>query len=305
MRNNCRIIVTMLGAMAMVAAGCGGDSGGDASGPRQGPAITIGSFNFNESVILAEIYALVLETDGYTVQRRLEAGSREVVRPALESGELDFVPEYVGSALEIFGEEPTADTEETADALADAFEVFGVAVLEPAPAQNKNGIVVTAALADDLGLEKVSDLAGESQDLVFGGPPECPIRPRCFIGLKEVYGLEFAEFKALDVGGRLTVEALDGGEIDVALLFTTDGFIPARGFVLLEDDMGLQPAENIIPVVRQEILDAYGSDFEDLINEVSDKITTEELTEMNRRFGQDAIAADVIAREWLEANGFI
>jgi osmoprotectant transport system substrate-binding protein len=236
----------------------------------------------------------------------LRVGSREVLKPAIESGEVDFVPEYVGSALEVgFEQEPTADTDETRDALITAFEPKGVAVLEAAPAQDKNGIVVTAATADSLDLEKVSDLEGQSADLTFGGPPECPNRPRCLIGLQDVYGLEFAAFQALDVGGPLTVEALDGGAIDVALIFTTDGVIAARGFVLLEDDKGLQPAENIVPVIRQEILDAYGGDLENLINDVSSKITTEELTELNRRAGIDREDPNAIATDWLSENGFI
>jgi osmoprotectant transport system substrate-binding protein len=111
--------------------------------------------------------------------------------------------------------------------------------------------------------------------------------------------------RGVDVGGPLTVEALSGGDIDVALLFTSDGVIAARGFVLLEDDMGLQPAENIVPVLRQEIIDAHGQDLVDLINRVSALITTAELSELNKRYGIDAVDADVLAREWLEDNGFL
>lgn len=291
-------------AFALVATACG--SGDDASGPKEGPPIVVSSFAFGESEILAEVYAQAMEAEGYEVERQLNVGSREILKPALESGEVDFLPEYVGSALEVgFGLEPTSDTDDTRDALIAAFEPKGVAVLEPAPAQDKNGIVVTGATADALGLEKTSDLAGQEGDLTFGGPPECPNRPRCLLGLQDVYGLSFGEFKALDVGGPLTVEALDGGEIDVALLFTTDGVIAAKGFVLLEDDEGLQPAENVTPVIRQEILDAYGSDLEDLINDVSAKITTEELTEMNRQAGVDREDPDAVAATWLADNGFV
>ncbi len=298
------VVGAILGTVALVAAACG--SGDDAAGPKEGPPIVVGSFDFGESEILAEVYAQALEAEGYAVERKLRAGTREIIKPALENGEIDFVPEYVGSALEVgFGGEPSSDTEETAEALASAFEESGVTVLEPAPAQDKNGIVVTAATAEEFGLEEVSDLEGIASALTFGGPPECPNRPRCLIGLRDVYGLEFAAFQALDVGGPLTVEALDGGAIDVALLFTSDGVISARNFVLLEDDKGLQPAENVIPVIRQEILDAYGSDLEDLVNRVSAEITTEELTEMNRRAGFDRIDPDQVAADWLTDNEFI
>lgn len=304
MRTSRKGVIGAILAFALVAAACG--SGDDASGPKDGPTITVGSFSFGESVILAQIYAQALETNGYTVDlSKLEAGSREIVKPAIESGEIDLVPEYVGSALEVgFGGEPTSDTDDTLELLRTAFAASGVAVLDAAPAQDKNGIVVTQALADEFNLSKISDLADHATDLVFGGPPECPTRPRCLIGLGDTYGLVFSEFKALDGGGPLTVAALEGGEIDVALLFTTDGVIAAKGFVLLEDDGGLQPAENIVPVIRQEILDAYGDGLSDLLNDVSAKITTEELTEMNRRFGADLIDADVVAKEWLDANGF-
>ncbi len=304
MRTSRRGVVGAILAFALVATACG--SGDDASGPKEGPTITVGSFSFGESVILAQIYAQALESNGYPVDlSKLEAGSREIVKPAIESGEIDLVPEYVGSALEVgFGGEPSADTDETLEALRTAFAASGVAVLDAAPAEDKNGIVVTQDLADELNLSKISDLTDHAADLVFGGPPECPTRPRCLIGLGDTYGLVFSEFKALDGGGPLTVAALEGGEIDVALLFTTDGVIAAKGFVLLEDDGGLQPAENIVPVIRQEILDAYGDDLSDLLNDVSAKITTAELTEMNRRFGADLIDADVVAKEWLDANGF-
>ena len=163
---------------------------------------------------------------------------------------------------------------------------------------------MTADFAAANGVSTVSDLAALNGTLVLGGPPECPEREFCLIGLQDVYGLDFAEFKPLDVGGPLTVAALEGGEIDVALLFTSDGVIAAKGFVLLEDDMNLQPAENLVPVLRQEIVDAYGQEILDLLDEVSAKVTTAELTELNKRYGLDAEDADALAAEWLEANGF-
>ena len=150
----------------------------------------------------------------------------------------------------------------------------------------------------------VTDAVRVFNFLVLGGPPECPSREFCLIGLEGVYGLDFAEFKPLDVGGPLTVAALVGGEIDVALLFTSDGVIAAKGFVLLEDDLSLQPAENLVPILRQEIVDAYGSDLIDLLDTVSARITTAELSELNKRYSLDAEDADALAAEWLAANGF-
>ena len=295
--NRSGVLGAIVLALAVLAAACG--SGEDAV--TDGPTITIGSANFSENALVAEIYAQVLEDKGYSVERNLNVGARDVYGAALESGELDLVPEYVGSALSFKGGTPTADSEATAQALRDAWEANGIAVLDPAPAQDKNGIVVRQDTADELGLSKVSDLAAHP-DLIFGGPPECPEREFCLIGLTDVYGLSFAEFKPLDVGGALTVAALEGDEIQVALLFTSDGVISAKGFVLLEDDQGLQPAENLTPVIRQEIVDAYGDALVDALNEISAELTTTELSEMNRRIGIDGDDPETVAADWIEEN---
>ena len=293
-----RVVGATFVMLALVLSACG--SGDD--GPKDGTTIEIASFGFGESEILGEIYKQALEANGYTVNHQIQVGPREVLKPALESGEVHFVPEYVGSALEAgFGIEPSADADETRDKLIEAYEAAGIAVLELVPAEDKNTFVVTKALADELGLSKVSDLS-KVDGLVLGSPPECPERPRCQPGLESVYGLEIAEFKALDAGGSLTVAALNGGEIDAGLFFTTYLFIDE--FLALEDDEGLQPAENIVPVVSQEILDEYGNSLEDLINDVSSTITTDALIEMNERFFAPE-DADAIALDFLVDNGFI
>lgn len=296
-----RAVGAALLAMALVAAACG--SGDDSSVP-DGPTITVGSTNFGEQLILGDIYATVLENAGYPVERSFNLGNREVVNPALKSGEIDMLAEYTGTLLTFEGGTSTTDSQETWDSLVSVLDDAGLVALDYSPAQDKNGFVVTQATADERGLSKVSDLAEYNDELVLGGPPECPNREFCLIGLQGVYGLSFAEFSPLDVGGALTVAALEGGEIDVALLFTSDGIIADKGFVLLEDDRNLQPAENIVPVITDEISDAYGDDLADIINEVSAAITTAELSELNRRFnsGEDP---DVLALDWLEANGFV
>ena len=286
-------------AMALVAGACG--SGDDADGPT----IVVASFNFGESLILGEIYAQVLENEGYPVERSLGLGSREVVKPALESGEISLVPEYTGSLGNFLGVTPSADEQATWQAVKDAFEPEGVTLLGYAPAQDKNGFVVTGDTAASYGLGKVSDLLPVASGLVFGGPPECPERLNCLPGLESVYGLIFAEFKPLDVGGPLTVAALLSGDIDVGVLFTTDGVIAAKGLVLLDDDRGLNPAENIVPAVRLDIVDAYGDDLVELLDKVSAAITTPELTEMNRRAGVDQEDPADIAAEWLADKGFV
>lgn len=298
-----RAVGATLIAVALVASACGDDGPGD--GAIDGPTITVGSTNFGEQVILGEIYAQALEAAGYSVERQFNLGTREVVNPALKGGEIDLLAEYTGTLLTFEGGTSSTDNVATHADLAAVLAGQGLVALDYSPAENKNGIVVTAETAAALGLTTVSDLAAHNGTLVFGGPPECPNRQFCLIGLTEVYGLEFAEFRPLDVGGPITVAALGGGEIDVALLFTSDGVIAAMGFVLLEDDLNLQPAENIVPVLRQEIVDAYGDDLVSLLNRVSAAITTEELTDLNNRYGFDAEDADVIAREWLSSKGLV
>ncbi|WKZ83046.1 MAG: ABC transporter substrate-binding protein [Acidimicrobiia bacterium] len=297
-----RSVGAMLVAGVLVLGACGDGSG---DGTEERPTITVGSTNLGEQLILAEIYAQALEGAGYPVERSFNLGSREVVNPALQTGQIDLMAEYTGSLLTFKGGTPSTDPDETFAALQAAIEPDGLVALAYSPAEDKNGFVVTADTAARLGLTKVSDLQAHNGTLVLGGPPECPQREFCLLGLESVYGLEFSDFRPLDVGGSLTVEALDGGEIDVALLFTSDGVIAARGFVLLEDDKLLQPSENVVPVLRQEIVEAYGSELTALLDAVSAKITTDALSELNKRYGIDAADPEDLAREWLEANGFL
>jgi osmoprotectant transport system substrate-binding protein len=297
-----RTLGAVLLAFALVVAACGGDEE-----PGGGPDVVIGSFGFSESEIIGEIYRLALEAEGFTVSHKAQLGSREaVVNPALRSGEINVVPEYIGSGLEVtFGLEPTADSDETHAALKTEWEKEGFTLLDFTPAQDKNGIVVTGDTASALGLSAISDLAGQASSLTFGGPPECPQRPRCIPGLESVYGLTFGEFKPLDQGGPLTVEALAGGEVDVALLFDSDGVIAARNFVLLEDDQGLQPAENIAPLVSEELVDSYGDNFTGVLDELSEELSQEELIELNRLVGYEGESATDMARQWLTDNGLL
>jgi glycine betaine/choline ABC-type transport system substrate-binding protein len=141
-----------------------------------------------------------------------------------------------------------------------------------------------------------------STTLKLGGPPECPERPFCLLGLQDTYGLEFAEFVPLDAGGPLTVQALTGGQIDVGLLFTSDPAIATNGFVLLEDDKQLQLADNIVPVVRQDVLDANPA-VADLLNTIMERLTQEELTNLNKAVTVDARPAAEVATEWITSLG--
>jgi osmoprotectant transport system substrate-binding protein len=271
-------------------------------------AITVASFNFPESVLLAEIYAQALQAKGFKVKRALDLGPRELVEPALERGLVEFVPEYLGTALEFLNRRsrPTsASVDVTRQRLAEAFRQRGVHVLASADAQDANGLAVTAQTSAKYRLRNISDLIPVAGELVLGGPPECPSRPLCLPGFRSRYRLQFKQFMPLDPSGPLTVEGLASGQVDVAVLFTTDGDIASRGLVLLRDDRSLQPAENVTPVVLQEVVAKYGQRFTDVVDAVSADLTTEGLRELNKlmSIGSDAPAA--IARDWLRSKHLI
>ena len=304
--NRRRVFGAVLVSFALLAAACG--SGEDAR--SEGSTIVVGSTNFTEQEILGEIYAQVLDAEGFNVEKKFQLGARDVVEPAIESGDIGLYAEYVATVLTFLSrpDSPAADITDVDAAhaeLTDRFAVRGVTVLDYSDAIDANAIVVTQAMADELGLQKTSDLAPFAADLVFGGPPECPEREFCLIGLQDVYGLDFKEFKPLDVGGPITVAALEGGEIDVGLLFSSDGAIAAKGFVVLDDDRQLQGADNIVPVLRSNLAEEFGNDLTTIINDVSAKITTGELAVMNKRVNIDKDDPSDVARDWLVANGFI
>jgi osmoprotectant transport system substrate-binding protein len=181
----------------------------------------------------------------------------------------------------------------------------GLVAAHPAPAQDANAIVVTAATAARYGLRSIADLARVAPGLVFGGPPECPGRAYCLPGLKRAYGLRFKTFTPLDAGGPLTLQALEAGYIDVALLFTTDPSIRARHLVILADDRGLQPAENITPLVRRDVIARYGPDLLAVLNKVSALLDTGTLRDLNARVALKRQDARVVAGNWLRAHGLI
>jgi osmoprotectant transport system substrate-binding protein len=242
----------------------------------------------------------VLEHAGYQVTVRPNLGAREIVEPALEKGEIDVLAEYAGTALEFLNKgagEATSDADATVAKLRERFASLGVSVLDPAPAVDGNALVVTKATADAKKLAKISDLVAIGNSLSLGGPAECPKRPFCMLGFQKTYGLKFKTFKPLDAGGPITVAALEKGDIDVALLFSSDGAIAAKGFVVLDDDKHLQPADNLVPIVRTKVLDP---DITRLLNDVSAKLTTAELSKLNKQVGIDKQDPAAAAEGWLK-----
>jgi len=309
MRTSRKILVPiLLGTLGLVAASCGDDDddAGDTPTPPEGPALVIGAQDFGESAILGEVYGQALSNAGYAVTQQALGGFRDIVFTSFESGDINFTAEYAASALEFLNgdeTEATGDIDETMTAFTARLAERGLQPFAASPAVDSNSFVVTAETAERLNLSKVSDL---TPDLRLGGPPDCPDNASCIPGLIETYGLDLsANFVPLDGGGPLTVAALDGGEIDVAILFSTDGVIADKGWVVLEDDKGLINADNIVPVTTDAVVEAYGDDLAALVDSVSEALSTEELTEMNRQFNVDKLDAKKIATTWLESEGLL
>jgi len=297
-------IGAVLVALALLAAACGSGDGAD---PGSGSPVVIGAQDFGESAILGEIYKGALESKGFSASVQSVGGFRDLELAAFESGDINLAPEYAASMLEFlngFAGEATGDKNETTDLLNEQLGAINLAALEPSDAIDTNAFVVTAETSTSLGITTLSDLAANGADLVLGGPPDCETNAFCIPGLASVYGVDMASnFQPLDAG-QITVQALDADQIDVAVLFSTSGIIADKGWVLLEDDKSLLAADNVLPVLTMELKDEYGSSIEDVLNDVSSKLTTADLTAMNKRFDIDNEDVDAIAADWLAANGF-
>jgi osmoprotectant transport system substrate-binding protein len=267
--------------------------------------VTVASFDFAESELLAELYSQALEAHDYRIRRTFELGPRELVYPALAGGLVELVPEYAGSALGFVDPDDGAAASgrrATNDALRAALEGTNVAVLEPSPAEDANAFVVTAGTAERDDLRALSDLTAVAPTLSFGGPPECESRPYCLAGLERVYGTSFDLVLALDAGGPVTHQAIENGDVDVALLFTTDPALTTGDLVELEDDRGLQPSENVTPLVRDELVDRFGTDLVVRLDAVSAALDTAQLRALNRRVA-DGEDVPSVAASWLRQQG--
>jgi osmoprotectant transport system substrate-binding protein len=292
-----------VGAALLSLAACGGgedplatgsDSGGDSD------TIVVGSADFTESTLLAEIYAGALEAEGVTVEKTLNIGSREAYIPALQDGSIDLIPEYTGVLTHYFDEEATATEsdavyEELKAALPDT-----LAVLDKAEAEDKDCIAVTRETAEEYSLTSIADLAAVAGEMTLGAGPEWKTRSNGVPGLARVYGAEFESFRALDAGGPLTVQALKNGQVDAANLFTTDPNIPANDFVVLEDPENLFAAENVVPLITRSKLNETISG---VLNDVSANLDTETLAALLERVVIDKEDAADVASDFLSEHG--
>ena len=317
------LLMMMLASFAIAA--CGGDDEDEGGGggesttqgggqqaiqkndSKSGVKITIGSKNFTEQKILGEIYAQALAAGGYDISTQLNLGDEKTALKALEGGEISAYPEYTGTALlSFFGVQADKLPKDEQKAYQQAEKGFAekdLTALPPTPFVSSNEVAVTEKTATDLGLKKISDLEGKSQDLTLYGTPECRQRLDCLLGLQQVYGLKFSKFVPVDIA--LRHEVLSKGQADVSIVFTTDPQIKREGFVLLEDDKGMFPPYNSTLVVRDDVVKKAGPEMPEIVGQVNEGLTDAVMQELNARVDLDKKTPEAVAGEYLSETGLV
>jgi len=289
-----------LAALAIAATACG--STPSSSGSKGN--ITVAGFNFAESSIMAELYAQALERDGYTVTRKLRLGTREVVAPAIKSGQIDLYPGYAATDLEYYNSgagEASGDVNATVQKLNARLQPLGLEALTASAAVDQNAFAVTKATAAKYNLTKLSDLAPIGNQLVLGAGPECPKRPFCLPGLQTTYGIHFKDFKALDTDGPATRAAFANGTIQVGLVFSSDSDLNKLGLVVLQDDKHLENADNVVPIIRTKVAT---DEVKSVLNKISTNLDTKTLVTLNGQVELNHQDPDAVARAFLQQHNY-
>jgi osmoprotectant transport system substrate-binding protein len=277
------------------------------SASTKSAVIRLGSDGFYEAKLVAEIYGQALEAKGYTVDRTaIGLGTRKVTAAALESGQFDLKPEYIGSGLAYYGQPASGNPDSNIAFLSAVLmnKGGGITALNYSSAADQNTFVVTRATATQYNLAKMSDLTAVASQLHFGVATDCATNPVCAMALKNTYGLDLSAALPLSACDQPMVDALKAGTISVGELCSTQPDIAQNNWVVLADDKQTQPADNIAPLVRNDLLAKVDRvTFEKVLNDVSAKLTTAGLTSLNAEFVFGKKDISTIAGEWLTANG--
>jgi osmoprotectant transport system substrate-binding protein len=302
-RSNRRVTLAVLAAvLALVTAACGSSNplgGGEVSGDLK--SIAVGSADFTESKIIAEIYAQALQANGFDIRRQFGIGSRETYIPAVKDHSIDLIPEYTGNLLQYFDKNTKAtDPQALYRALPG-----DLSILTPSPANDQDTVAVTRATAEKWNLKTIGDLAAHSAEVKFGGPSEFQTRAEGLPGLKAKYGLDVAPANFVSIsdgGGPATVRALVDGTVTAADIFSTSQAIPQNDLVVLEDPKNNFLAANVVPLVSSQKM---SDQLKTVLDAVSAKLTTQALIEMNTATsGNGGVDPDQAARKWVQDNGF-
>ncbi len=292
--------VALVAAIAMLAAACGSDddssAGGDTGAAPSGPTINLRGQDFSESATIAEVYGQYLVSKGYVVNILKPAGFRTEALDGLKNGDLDLIVDYIGGDLAALAPDATAsdDPAVVAETIAPLLADQGSTLLDYSPAVDGDAFVVRG----DSEATTISDVKG--LNYVFGASSQCFDRTQCYLGYTDpkIYDITFKSKKTIEFGPLLG-EALKAKQVDAVVWNTTAPEIAANGFKVLEDDKGLHPAQNIAPIVRTEVLDAYGDQLKDDLNALSAQITTEDLVAWNTATDIDKLESDQVATDWL------
>ncbi|MEY9969153.1 osmoprotectant transport system substrate-binding protein [Streptacidiphilus sp. MAP12-16] len=304
-----RIAAALIASAAAVSLAACGSSTKSGSNPLAAPsasaggAITVGSNNFPESILLADIYGEALKAKGLQVTYKPNIGSREVTYGLLKNGTLTVMPEYNGSLLAYLDKAAVPTSEQDTDTQLSAKLAPGLELLNPSTAEDKDSLTINATTASTYKLtadSSIADLAPIADKLTLGAAPEFQTRQEGVLGLKSVYGLTFKGFKALDAGGTLTEAALTKNDIQVGDIFTTDSTISAQKWITLKDPKNLFGFQNVIPVAQKSALPQNGVDA---LNAVSAKLDTATLLDLDTKIGSKGADPLAVADDWLKSVG--
>jgi osmoprotectant transport system substrate-binding protein len=300
------VLAAVLALVTSMLSACGSSNplgGGEISGDLK--SIAVGSADFTESKIIAEIYAQALQANGFDVRRQFGIGSRETYVPAVKDHSIDLIPEYTGNLLQYFDKNTKATDPEAVELALYRALPGDLSILTPSPANDQDTVAVTKATAEKWNLTTIGDLAAHSPEVKFGGPSEFQSRAEGLPGLKAKYGLDItpANFVSIsDGGGPATVRALVDGTVTAADIFSTSQAIPQNDLVVLQDPKNNFLAANVVPLVASQKM---SDQLKTVLDAVSAKLTTEALIEMNTATsGNSGIDPDQAARKWVQDNGF-
>ena len=309
-----RTLAVIASTLALLAAAaCGGDdlegddTGGEPTGSTDKGSLVLATQDFTEGNIIVAMYSELLGDAGYQVSTKAVT-TRDVYVPELGAGRVDIAPEYLagiadfltGDGKPVTSNDPTA-TLEGARPLA---EKEGIALLEPFEATNQNAYFVTKEFADQNQLTTLSDLAALNQPIKLAAAPDCEGRADCEKGLKDVYGIDITEVLPTGFSGSPTKDAVSSGEAQLGQTGTTDGTLESAGLVLLEDDKGIQPAQNLIPAVNSDFLSQH-ADVEDVLNKLASTLTTDDLVDLNAKVDVERQKPEDVAKTYLEDKGLL
>jgi osmoprotectant transport system substrate-binding protein len=287
-------------AAALTLTACGNsdplanDSGGDSGSNGSNETVSVGSANFPESQLLAEIYSQALEAKGVKVDRQFDLGSREKYFDGLKDGSIDLIPEYTGVLLQFINPKATETAPDEVYAALQKVLPSNLIVLDKAAAEDKDAVVVTKETADKWSLKSIDDLVPHCKESVFGGAPEFKTRPDGIPGIAEKYGCTLEP-------GAITTKALLDGTVQAADIFTTDSAIEANGLVVLEDPKNNFAAQNVVPLVNK---DKASDTVKDALNAISAKLDTDTLLDLNAKLNApDKPDYADVAEEWLGQIG--